>query len=144
MTKDIVQQRARIARVRHVQHMQAAAAAAAAQGQLVQLEISAERLATLRGSLDCAPGLSSGATLSGAAELALRLDNARAGLTDAIVSARALAAERAEQRLDARRRKESADKLDSRAAAALARLLEQRASANRPHRTALSTVGDEE
>jgi len=142
--KAIVQQRARIARVRHVQHLQAAAAAAAAQGQLDQLELSAQRLATLRGSLGCAPGLSTGAALSGAAELALRLDNARIGLTDAIVSARAVAAERAEQRIEARRRKESADKLDSRAAAALARLIEQRASAGQPRRTAPAIVGDEE
>jgi hypothetical protein len=75
----------------------------------------------------------------------MRLDNARHGLADAIVSARAVATECAEQRLEARRRKESADKLDSRAATALARLLDQRASAtNRRRRTALTTVGDDE
>lgn len=145
MMKALVQKRARIARVRRVQHMQAAAAAAAAQGQLVQLELSADRLAALRISLGSGAGASTGAALSNAAELAMRLDDARHGLADAIVSARAVAAERAEQRLEARRHKESADKLGTRAAAALARLLEQRASAAHPRRTAaLSIAGDDE
>jgi len=142
--KALVQSRARIARVRRVQHIQAAAAAQAAQGQLAQLETSAERLATLRGSLAFAAGPCTGAALSSVGELAMRLDHARDGLTDAIVSARSIVAERAAQRLEARRRKESAEKLDARAGEALARLIEQRASASRPRRNAPGTKGDEE
>lgn len=142
--KAVAQKRARIARVRHIQHVQAAAAAAAAQGQLAHLETSAERLGALRGSLAFAPGVSNGASLSSIAELGMRLDNARDGLADAIVSARLIAAERAEERLEARRQKESACRLDSRAAAALAELIEQRMSAGRPHRPTLKFAGDEE
>jgi hypothetical protein len=74
----------------------------------------------------------------------MRLDNARAGLTDAIVSARTVAADRAAQRLEARRRKESAEKLDDRAATAFARLIEARASASRPRRPRTGIKGDEE
>jgi hypothetical protein len=141
--KAVIQQRARIARVRRVQHMQAAAAAQAAQGQLDQLQNSADRLAALRGSLAIVPGTCTGASLSNSGELAMRLDNARAGLTDAIVSARAVAADRAAQRLDARRRKESAEKLDERARDAAARLTEQRASASRPRRARTQIQGDD-
>lgn len=139
-----VQQRARIARVRRVQHMQASAAAAAAEGQLVQLEMSAERLATLRDSLTSAPGFSSGAALSNAGELAMRLDQARHGLTDAIVSARAAAARRAEERLEARRRQEGAEKLGERAVAALQEMIERRLSAIRPARPGYALAGDDE
>ena len=142
--KAVAQKRARIARVRHIQHVQATAAAAAAQGQLVHLETSAERLGALRGSLAFTPGISNGASLSSIAELAMRLDNARDGLADAIVSARIIAAERAEERLEARCQKESASRLGSRAAAALADLIEQRISAGRPHRPSLKFAGDEE
>ena len=142
--KALVQQRARIARVRRVQHMQAAAAAQSAEGQLIQLETSAERLAALRGSLAIVPGRCTGAALSGNGELAMRLDNARAGLGDAIASARAVAAERAAQRLEARRRKESAEKLNNRAAAALVQMIEQRASASRPRRARAGFPGDDE
>lgn len=142
--KAVAQKRARIARVRHVQHVQAAAAAAAAQGQLLHLETSAERLGTLRGSLSVATGMISGAALSSLSELAMRLDHARDSLTDAIASARLIAAERAEERLEARRQKESASRLDSRAATALAQLIEQRMSASRSHRPSLKYAGDEE
>jgi hypothetical protein len=142
--KAVAQKRARVARVRHIQHAQAAAAAAAAQGQLVHLETSAERLGALRGSLVVATGISSGAALSSVNELAMRLDHARDGLSDAIVSARIIAAERAQERLEARRQKESASRLDRRAATALARLIEQRMSASRPYRPSLKFAGDEE
>jgi hypothetical protein len=142
--KGTVRSRARIARVRRIQHIQAAAAAQAAQGQLAQLETSAERLAALRGSLAFAPGICSGAALSRIGELAMRLDSAREGLTDAIVSARSVVAERAAQRLEARQRRESAEKLDARAAEALGRLIEQRSSASRPRRKAPGIMGDEE
>jgi len=140
--KAVVQKRARIARVRRVQHMQAAAAAQSAEGQLHLLENSAARLTALRGSLALVPGVSSGAALGNSGELAMRLDDARIGLTDAIVSARSIAADRAAQRLEARRQKESAEKLGNRAATALVRLLEQRASAGRPRRAA--NIGEEE
>jgi hypothetical protein len=139
--KAIAQKRARIARVRHVQHMQAAAAVAAAEGHVLQLETSAARLATLRGSLSVMPGASSGAALNNAGELAMRLDSVREGLTGAITNARVIVDQRAEARLEARRRQESADKLDARAATALARWLDRNMPAGRQRRPALSIVG---
>ncbi len=130
MIKQKVAKRARIARVRRVQHSLAAAAAARAEHQAVTLETSAQRLSQLRFSLAVGKGMSSGATLANLGELAMRLDDARHGLTDAIASARANAEQHAEVRLDARRRQESANKLEARAQAALAEFLEKRAVAS--------------
>lgn len=119
--------RARIARVRRIQHSLAAAAAAQAEHHAAMLEGSAERLAEIRNSLDASEGLGLGATLARLGELAVRLDDARHGLTDALVSARAAAAQQAQARLEARRRQESAAKLEQRAADALAAFLERNA-----------------
>lgn len=127
--KALVARRARIARVRHVQHLQAAAAASAAEAHAASLESSAARLAELRGGLLQQTGGTSGAALGHAHELAMRLDAARLGMSDAIAGARASASASAEARLEARRRQESADKLDARANAALARFTDRRASA---------------
>lgn len=133
--------RARIARVRRVQHSLAAAAAARAENHAVMLETSAERLAQLRFSLSVGKGPSNGAIMANLGELAMRLDDARHGLADAIASARANAAQQAEVRLDARRRQESANKLESRAAAALADFLERNAITT-PRRKARPTLGE--
>jgi hypothetical protein len=142
--KALVQKRARIARVRRVQHVQAAAVAAAAEGHVIQLESSAKRLAALRDSLTVAPGMLSGAALSNAAELSMRLDQARQGLPDAIVCARAAAADRAAARLEARKKQESAERLDERAAEAFARWAERRMLGGRPRRLGLVAMGGEE
>jgi hypothetical protein len=141
--KAIVTKRARIARVRKVQHVQAAAVAARAETHASMLEHSAERLSELRGSLAPDTGMSSGAALSHASELAMRLDEARHGLTDAIVSARHNATREAEVRLEARRQQESAAKLETRAAAALAEFLERSTAVTR-RRKVRSLIGDDQ
>ncbi|MBV9843433.1 MAG: hypothetical protein JOY99_18170 [Sphingomonadaceae bacterium] len=127
--KGQVARRARIARVRRIEHLHAAAEAAAAEAQVVSLEASSERLAALRGGLIGEIGASTGARIAHTHELAMRLDVARAGLTDAIAGARITAASRAEARIEARRNQDSAEKLEARAAADLARLAERRANA---------------
>lgn len=131
MSASLVRRRERIARVRRVEHAQAAAHAAAAEMQLASLEASENRLTTIRASLSWELGDFSAATLASRAELALRLDEARFGLTDAIVNARATAEARTAERIDARKRQESAEKLGERAEAEMARAAERRA-AGRP------------
>jgi len=141
MIKQKAAKRARIARVRKVQHSLAAAAAARAENHAVMLETSAERLAQLRFSLSVNKGMSSGAVMANLGELAMRLDDARHGLKDAIASARANASQQAEVRLEARRRQESANKLEARAAAALAEFLEHNAIAT-PRRKTRQILGE--
>jgi hypothetical protein len=121
-----VKQRARIARVRRLQHGLAATSSAEAAGQLRNLEISNERLARMRGELGAAEGMTSGAWLACAGELAMRLDAARLGLSTSIDAARANAASREQLRLHARRDQESAERLEQAAASAVAQLAERR------------------
>lgn len=135
--------RARIARVRRVQHDLAAAAAARAESHAAMLENSAERLLQLRQSLGASRGLSDGAALANLGELAMRLDAARHGLSDAIASARANAEHQAAIRLDARRKQESAVKLETRAALALAEFLERNAIIT-PRRKSATRIGGEQ
>jgi hypothetical protein len=113
-----VKQRARIARVRRLQHGLAASSAAAAVGQLRSLEISRERLGQMRSDLSASQGETSGAQLSAAGELAMRLDAARLGLAPTIEAARNAAAAREQARLQARREQESAERLEQAAARA--------------------------
>jgi hypothetical protein len=133
--------RARIARVRRIQHTLAAADATRAETHANMLETSAERLLQLRQSMSVGSGKSDGASLASLSELAMRLDNARIGLTDAIASARANATHHADMRLEARRRQESADKLGARSAQALADFLERNAIVGNRRKTR-STLGD--
>lgn len=124
----LVKRRERIARVRRVEHAQAAAAAAEAESQLASLTFSERRLTELRCSLSSETGAFSAETLASRAELALRLDEARFGLAPAIAGARATAQARELQRIEARVRQESAEKLGQRAVADAARLAERRAA----------------
>jgi hypothetical protein len=126
--KVMAAKRARVARVRRAQHLLAAAEAAKAEQQLVQLQTNASKLASLRDSLTLDSGGTTGAILRNRGELAARLDKVREGLKDAIVGAHATARERADQRLDARQKQESAEKLDHRAAQSLSAWLEARRS----------------
>jgi flagellar biosynthesis chaperone FliJ len=129
----LVRQRARLARVRRVQHLRAAGDAAQAEGRVTQLEGTADHLARLSQALAPDPGLGwSGAQLGNAAELSMRLDQLRHGMTDSIATARASALEQAARRLEARIAEESASRLEERAAAAEERLREQRRQV--PHR----------
>lgn len=128
--KALVAKRARITRVRGVQHMLATSAAASAEAQVASLENNAAKLAELRDSLTLPSGPSTGAILQNRGELAQRLDKARNGLTDAIVTARAAAEKKIAERLEARQRQESAAKLDARAVQALADWTEARIAAN--------------
>ncbi|SNS84849.1 hypothetical protein SAMN06295912_11934 [Sphingomonas laterariae] len=125
--KSVVKRRQRIIRVRRAQHLQAQAVVAQAEGRLASLETSSDRLRQLRESLNMAPGVASGAALANAAEMAMRLDNARDGLRDAIVGAKAAVDKSAELRLEARIRQESAERLGEQAARALEAYRERRA-----------------
>lgn len=128
--KAAVKQRARIARVRRLQHGVAASSAAEAAGQLRTLEVNNDRLARMRSELNPERGETSGAWLSSAGELAMRLDAARLGLTTSIDAARKVAAAREQARLQARREQESAEKLEQAAARAVAEMIENRINRN--------------
>jgi hypothetical protein len=128
--KSLAQARARIARVRQVQHLQAMGAAAAAEGRLAQLEDSAARLAALRATLVSDMGASTGAAIAQGAELGTRLDQARAGLSPQIHSAREAVELRSAERLDAHIAREGADRLQVRAVAAMQREIEERLAAS--------------
>jgi hypothetical protein len=121
-----MRQRARIARVRRLQHGLAASSAAQAAGELRVLENNRERLARMRCELTAEEGATSGAWLSAAGELAMRLDTARLGLTGSIDAARKVAAAREQARLAARQNQESAEKLEQAAARAAAETIENR------------------
>lgn len=126
----VVKRRERIARVRRVEHMQAAAAAAAAEAQLGSLEQSAARVLDLRLQLTSGVGATSAETLAARGELAHRLDLARFGLADAIASAQSVVDSKAAERVAARIRQESAERLVDRAQHDEDALAEKRASAN--------------
>ena len=89
------------------------------------LEMNRERLRRMRGELRPIEGPTYGASLARMGELAMRLDNARLGLGTTIDSARAAAAAREAERLDARKDQESAEKLE-RAAIGVAEELAER------------------
>jgi hypothetical protein len=126
----VVKRRERIARVRRVEHVMAAGAAAAAEAQLQSLENSASRVLELRLSLTTGMGSMLSESLAARGELAHRLDVARFGLADAIAGARAVVATRAAERVEARIRQESADRLVTRAESEANALSERRAAAN--------------
>jgi hypothetical protein len=132
--KALAERRARITRVREVQHLHAAGEAAAAEGKVNQLEGNAAKLAALRMSLTLAPGITNGASLGNSGEMGLRLDTVRHGLTDAIGAAKAVATARANDRRDADIRRESAERLETRAVAELQQMIEERMMANFRHR----------
>ena len=125
-----VRQRARIARVRRIQHGIASIAAAKASGHVQLLEANEQRLKAMREGLAADPGATSGATLAGIGELAMRLETAREGLNTTIANARVAARLREEARIGARREQDCAEKLERRAATAVARAHEKRAGAN--------------
>lgn len=129
MSNALVKRRERIARVRRVEHVLASGAAAAAEAQLASLEASAERVLSLRLMLTTGVGSISSETLASQGELAHRLDVARFGLADAIANARTTAEARAAERVAARIRQESAEKLKDRAVSAAEALAERRAAA---------------
>lgn len=138
----LVRRRERIARVRRVEHVQAAVAAQAAELQLRSLEQSASRLVELRVSLTAEAGMTSADTLSAQGELAYRLDVARFGLSDAIAGARATVRTREDERVEARKRQESAVKLGQRAVTEAVRHAERRAAAQVRLRTPRLIGGD--
>jgi len=133
---NLAQRRERIARVRRIEHVQASGAAAAAEAQLQTLEQSAARVLDLRLSLTTGVGSLNSQTLAAQGELAHRLDLARFGLADAIAGARATAAVKVAERIEARVRQESAERLVERATVEADRLVERRRSAmsHRPPR----------
>jgi hypothetical protein len=126
----VVRRRERIARVRRVEHVLAAGAAAAAEAQLESLENSAARVLDLRLSLTTGMGSMLSESLAARGELAHRLDIARFGLADAIAGARAVVASKSAERVEARIRQESADRLVTRAESDANAIAERRAAAN--------------
>ena len=122
----LLDRRARIARVRRVQHLHAAAEAAQAEGRVASLESTADHLLQLTHALGHAPGGLSGGQLGNAAELAMRLDTVRHGLTGTIVAARSTALAQVARRVEARILQESAERLEERAARAIELVREQR------------------
>ncbi|WBO22115.1 hypothetical protein [Sphingomonas abietis] len=138
----IVKRRERIARVRRVEHVMAAGAAAAAESQLESLENSAARVLDLRLSLTTGMGSMLSESLAARGELAHRLDIARFGLADAIAGARAVVATKAAERVEARIRQESADRLVTRAESDADALAERRAAAHVRSRTSRGFEGD--
>jgi len=124
--KAAVKQRARIARVRRLQHGLAASSAAAAMAEVRNLEVSSSRLAQMRGDLNPDEGMTSGAWLSSAGELAMRLDSARIGLAPTIDAARSAAQLKEQARLAARQNQESAERLEQAAANAVEQMFETR------------------
>jgi hypothetical protein len=124
-----VQRRERIARVRRVEHMQAAAAAAQAEAQLKSLQESAERVLSLRLSLTTGVGAIPAEYLAARGELAHRLDVARFGLADAIAGQRTVVDAKSAERVEARIRQESAERLVDRAQHDADVLAEKRQSA---------------
>ena len=111
----LVRQRARIARVRKLQHDLAALAVTQANGHVQQLVLSRERLGSMRDVLTPQEGATLGADLASRGELAMRLDQARNGLTPTIANARANVERREIARLGARVKFESARKLEAKA-----------------------------
>ena len=136
------QRRARIARVRRIEHARASASAAEAESRVVVLEGHSARLHTLAGDLTPASGTMFGAALSNAGELQQRLRDARSGLVDAITGARASALERSLQRIEARIRQESADRLETMAEAERVEAVERRRET--PFRARQRMIGDPE
>jgi hypothetical protein len=129
--KSLIRRRERIVRVRRVQHLQVAAKAAEAESRAAQLEMTSEKLRDLRYSLTPTPGTTFGSSLSSISELGERLERVRDGLTDAIVSARANAAQQAALRLAARIREEGALRLKEKSEIAWNADRERRTSAVR-------------
>ena len=125
----LLDRRARIARVRRVQHLHAAAEAARAEGRVASLESTADHLAQLTHALAPMPGGLSGGQLGNAAELAMRLDAVRDGMTGTILAARSTALEQVARRVEARIHQESAERLEERAARAAETSREQRIAA---------------
>lgn len=122
----LVQQRQRIVRVRRIQHNAAANAAVDAAQRVQMIEGNRARLLQMRGELQPAVGLTSGAALARIGELGMRLDEARFGLGTSLGAARAMAATREGERIAARRDQESAEKLEQAAALAAEEQSEQR------------------
>ena len=122
----LVQQRQRIVRVRRIQHNVAASAAVDAAQRVQTIEGNRSRLQQMRGELQPALGLTTGAALARIGELGMRLDEARFGLGSSLGAARAMAAIREDERLAARRGQESAEKLEQVAASAAEEQSERR------------------
>ncbi|PSJ39676.1 hypothetical protein [Allosphingosinicella deserti] len=124
-----IEQRGRIARVRRLQHGLAAATAAKASAHVQMLEGNDSRLGEMRRGMQANQGVTSGASLAGRGELAMRLEAARHSLTLTIQSARAASTLRERARLSARRDQESAEKLERSAARAARHQAETRRTA---------------
>lgn len=120
----------RFARVRTLQHNLAALTAHRAASQVDALEASIGKLVSLRDAMRPTEGTISGATLASTAEIAMRLDQARASVAATAASARQRAAICHEARLAARRQQESADRLTEKTTKAAERQAERKQMAS--------------
>ena len=134
--KALADRRARIVRVRAVQHIQASIAAGEAEARANALADNEQKLVALRGNLQFDPGAVQGGAMAAQAELATRLEAARASMADNIAAARAVATTKEQERLAARIRQEGAEKLQQRAVQAMQDMIEARLAAGHRHRLA--------
>lgn len=126
--------RARLLRLRTIEHRIAKAKLTRADAALVNLERIAGRIAALRDGLGASVGGTSGMVLKAMAEMSIRLDAARSGMTAPMTEAEARRAEFNALRITAQQKEDSAAKLHDKAATSEATTRDLRADANRPHR----------
>jgi hypothetical protein len=126
--------RARLLRLRSIEYRIAKAKLARADAALVNLERIAGRIAALKDGLGAGVGGTSGMALKAMAEMVLRLDTARSGMTAPMSEAEARRAEFNALRIAAQHKEDSAAKLHDKAATTEAATRDLRADANRPHR----------
>lgn len=126
--------RARLLRLRTIEHRIAKAKLTRADAALVNLERIAGRIAALRDGLGASVGGTSGMVLKAMAEMSIRLDAARSGMTAPMTEAEARRAEFNALRITAQQKEDSAAKLHDKAATSEAATRDLRADANRPHR----------
>jgi hypothetical protein len=126
--------RARLLRLRAIEHRIARAKLARADATLANLARIVGRIASLKSGLGAGEGSTNGMALKAMAEMSIRLDAARCGMTAPIDEAQSRRAEFNALRITAQQKEDSAEKLHSKAATSEAATRDLRADANRPHR----------
>jgi hypothetical protein len=132
MTQAAAKRFGRICRVRRVQHLEAAVQAQNSESEAASLEDTAQRLASLRGDMGAKTGKAIGSMIGNSGELTMRLNVAHHAIAVAIAAARERAAEHVAKMLEARMRKEQAERLELREQSALSLRNDTRNMSRRP------------